>query len=55
MGVFLGGIVQVRLILGGNFFWWKFSVWELSGENHPGGNFSSGSFHVTLFCIFGLD
>ena len=37
------GIVQVGLILGGNFLWWKFSGWELSGGNHPG-----GSFHVTV-------
>ena len=36
------GIVQVGLILGGNFLWWKFPGWELSGGNHSG-----GSFHVT--------
>ena len=36
------GVVQVGLILDGNFLWWKFSEWELSGGNHPG-----GSFHVT--------
>ena len=37
------GIVQVGIILGGNFLWWKFSGLELSGGNHPG-----GSFHVTI-------
>ena len=37
------GIVQVGLILGGDFLWWKFSGWELSGGNHPG-----GGFHVTI-------
>ena len=36
------GMVQVGLILGGNFLLWKFPGWELSGGNHPG-----GSFHVT--------
>ena len=42
------GIVQVGLIRGGNFLWWKFFGWELFGGNHPGGNFPGGSFHVTF-------
>ena len=33
------GIVQVGLILDGNFLWWKFSGGELFGGNHPGGSF----------------
>ena len=45
------GVVRVRIfwvgvILGRNFLWWKFSGWELSRGNHPG-----GSFHVTLLNI----
>ena len=44
------GFVQVGLILGGNFLWWKFSGWELSNGNHPVGNFPAGSFHITS-CI----
>ena len=44
-------IVQVGLILGENYFWSKFSGWELSGGNHPGGNFPGGSFHVTIDSI----
>ena len=44
-------IVQVGLILGENYFWSKFSGWELSGGNHPGGNFPGGSFHVTINSI----
>ena len=34
-------IVQVGVILDGNFLWWEFSWWELSGGNHPGGSFPS--------------
>ena len=44
------GIVRVKIILGGNVFWWEFSGWELSGGNHSSGNFPGGSFpstHVT--------
>ena len=41
-------IFRVGVILGRNFLWWEFSVWELSEENHPGGNFLGGSFHVTV-------
>ena len=41
------GVVRVGLILGENFLWGKFSGWKLSGGNHPGSNFSGGSFHVT--------
>ena len=44
------GIIQVGVILGGNFLWWKFAGWELSSRNHPGGNFLVGSFHATTFC-----
>ena len=47
------GIVQVGLILGGNFFWCKFSRWELPGVNHQGGNFPGGSFHVIAVATLG--
>ena len=42
------GILLGRNFLGGEYPGWKFSGWELSDRNHPGGNFASGSFHVTL-------
>ena len=50
MAIFQGGVVQLiifrmRVILRGNFLWWKFSGWKLSGGNHAGGNFPGGSFH----------
>ena len=47
MGIFFGGIVQVGIILGGNFPRWEFLGWVLSDGNHPGGNFPGGSFPST--------
>ena len=49
MGIFWVGIVRVAVILDGNCRGGSYSGWELSSGNHPGGNFSSGSFHVTVF------
>ena len=37
MGIFRVGIVQMGVILVGNFLSCEFSEWELSGRNHPGG------------------
>ena len=45
--IFRVGIVQVEVILGGNFPRWEFSGWELSDGNHPDGNFLDGSFSST--------
>ena len=39
MGIFLVGIVWVRVILSGNCPRWEFSGWELSGRNDLGSNF----------------
>ena len=48
MGIFRVGILQVVVILGGNFPRWEFSRWELSGGNHLDGNFLGGSFPSTI-------